>query len=185
MKIYTRTGDAGKTGLFAGPRVAKDDLRIEAFGTVDELNSVLGIVRSHPLDVDIAEQLERVQADLFTVGARLATTQPERLTIRLVDEQDVARLENWIDAHEASLPELTHFILPGGDIAAANVHHARTVGRRAERHVVGLCHAYPEDGYEAVVVYLNRLSDYLFVVARAINHRAGIREPIWLGDASK
>ncbi|QDV54574.1 Cob(I)yrinic acid a,c-diamide adenosyltransferase [Rosistilla oblonga] len=184
MKIYTRTGDAGMTGLFAGPRVSKDDLRIESFGTVDELNSVLGVARSHPIDADIADQLEQVQADLFTVGARLATTQPERLKIRLVGDADVQRLEDWIDAHEESLPALEHFILPGGSVAAASVHHARTVGRRAERLVVGLVAAYPNEGYEVVGIYLNRLSDYLFVLARAINHRGGVADSIWIGEPS-
>ncbi|WP_417746898.1 cob(I)yrinic acid a,c-diamide adenosyltransferase [Rosistilla oblonga] len=184
MKIYTRTGDAGMTGLFAGPRISKDDLRIESFGTVDELNSVLGVARSHPIDADIADQLEQVQADLFTVGARLATTQPERLKIRLVGDADVQRLEDWIDAHEESLPALEHFILPGGSVAAASVHHARTVGRRAERFVVGLVAAYPNEGYEVVGIYLNRLSDYLFVLARAINHRGGVADSIWIGEPS-
>ncbi|QDV66787.1 Cob(I)yrinic acid a,c-diamide adenosyltransferase [Rosistilla carotiformis] len=182
MKIYTRTGDSGTTGLFAGPRVGKDDLRIDTFGTVDELNSILGVARAHPLDSDIAAQLERVQADLFTVGARLATTQPERLKIRLVGSDDVARLEQWIDGHEEALPPLEHFILPGGSVAAASVHQARTVGRRAERLAVRLVNAYPDEGYQAVVIYLNRLSDYLFVLARAINHRGGIADTIWVGE---
>lgn len=185
MKIYTRTGDSGTTGLFAGPRVSKDDLRIEAFGTVDELNAILGIVRGQDLPSDIDAQLERVQSDLFTVGARLATTQPDRLTIRLVGSDDVVRLEGWIDGHEETLPPLQHFILPGGSLAAAHVHHGRTVGRRAERHVVGLCHAYPGEGYEAVVIYLNRLSDYLFVLARAINHRVAVADAIWVGEPLK
>ena len=183
MKIYTRTGDAGTTGLFAGPRISKDDQRIEAFGTVDELNSVIGVCRSHRLDQDLDEQFRLVQSDLFTIGARLATTQPEKLKICLVGPTDVARLEDWIDHHEAMVPPLEHFILPAGNPASASVHHARTVARRAERRVVSLAKQSGEDGFEQIVVFLNRLSDYLFVVARVLNYRGQVEESIWTGKA--
>lgn len=183
MKIYTRTGDAGTTGLFAGPRVSKDDQRIEAFGTVDELNSVIGVCRSHRIDPDLDEQFQRVQSDLFTIGARLATTQPEKLKICLVGPTDVARLEDWIDQHEATVTPLEHFILPAGSPASASVHHARTVSRRAERRVVSLAKQCDESGFEQIVVFLNRLSDYLFVVARVLNHRGQVEESIWSGQA--
>lgn len=182
MKIYTRTGDSGSTGLFAGPRVRKNDARIEAFGTVDELNSVLGVVLAHGVDQDIADQLLQIQDDLFRIGARLATTDAEKLTLNMVNQDDVQRLETWIDAHEQDLPELKNFILPGGCVAAATVQQARTVSRRSERRVVSLYDMHNDEDYVAIVVFLNRLSDFFFVVGRAINLRAGISEPVWVGQ---
>lgn len=169
MKIYTKTGDDGETGLFAGPRVRKDDLRIEAYGEVDELNSVLGIVRGATPPADIDQLLDRIQNELFAVGAELATPDPAAHGTRLIGEPHIAALETAIDRHEATLPLLRQFILPGGTRAASALHLARTVCRRAERRVVALRHQPHVTVSNDLVVYLNRLSDLLFVLARAAN----------------
>ena len=173
MKIYTRTGDTGKTSLFGGRRVEKDDARIEAYGTVDELNSVIGVVRAAWPESPIDAQLQGVQNDLFEVGAQLAAPGNERF--RGVDPARVAALESAIDAMESELEPLTNFILPGGSVAAAHLHVARTVCRRAERRVVTL----GGEGAEQTIVYLNRLSDYLFVAARFANRRSGVSDVAW------
>jgi cob(I)alamin adenosyltransferase len=175
VKIYTRTGDLGETSLFGGARVAKNDPRIEAYGTVDELSSFLGVARAASLPGEIEAMLDPVQRDLFDVGAHLASPGTSRFAG--VDPQRVAELEAAIDAMERELAPLTNFILPGGTAAAAHLHVARTVCRRAERCVVAL-----HDDTEATrstITYLNRLSDYLFVAARFANHRAGVTDVPW------
>ena len=180
MKIYTRTGDAGSTALFGGARVLKNDPRVAAYGDVDELNACLGVVRAQPdLAAHIATLLEAVQKDLFAIGARLADPSERNLTRGdkvVVGEADIQRLEDAIDRFESGLPPLRRFILPGGSPAGAQLHFARTVCRRAERAVVAL-------GVEQVdallLAYINRLSDLLFVLARAVNHGAAQPEVEW------
>ena len=179
MKIYTRTGDEGTTALYGGERVSKDARRVEAYGTVDEANALLGVVRSQlgslaTFDVFLAE----LQSTLFDVGADLATPESRyRENIAPLSETDVVGLEREIDRLEADLPVLRAFILPGGHPAAAALHHARTVVRRAERRVVELSHF--ETLNPLVAVYLNRLSDLLFVLARTVNVAAGVRDAEW------
>jgi cob(I)alamin adenosyltransferase len=179
VKIYTRTGDSGETALFDGQRVSKADLRVDAYGEVDELNAAVGAVLAEPLDDEIATMLQRVQRDLFALGGRLADP-GRRIAGRVekvgVGDADVRRLEQWIDALEIGLPPLRHFVLPGGSRPGALLHGARTVCRRAERRIVRLA----LDQEDAVIlVYVNRLSDLLFVLARAVNHRAGVTETEW------
>lgn len=179
MKIYTKTGDAGETGLYGGTRVSKTDARVEAYGTVDELNALLGLARAHASDVQVDRTLEDVQNALFDVGADLATPvdAKARGKITPVDADDVAWLEDQIDRYDADLGQLEAFILPGGNPTGATLHTARAVARRAERRVVAL-----EDRHELnehVRVYLNRLSDLLFVLARIVNMRAGVSESAW------
>ena len=179
MKIYTRTGDAGETALFDGRRVPKSDLRVEAYGEVDELNAVLGLALAEGLDDDLAAMLRGVQRDLFALGGRLADPAGKiagRVGKVAVDESDVARLEGWIDTIESELAPLRRFILPGGTRAAALLHVCRTVCRRAERRIVQLG---PEGVEPQVLAYVNRLSDFLFVLARAANRRAGVEETQW------
>jgi cob(I)alamin adenosyltransferase len=175
VKIYTRTGDAGQTSLFGGTRVPKNDARIEAYGTVDELNSFLGLARAAGIPPEIDAQLLRVQSDLFAIGAHLASPDPTRFAG--VDEGRITELEKGIDAMEPELSPLTSFILPAGSIGATHLHASRTICRRAERRVVAL-----EDDAPATlstITYLNRLSDYLFVAARFANLRAGIADVPW------
>ena len=180
MKIYTRTGDAGLTALFGGTRVSKADARVAAYGDVDELNACLGAVcAERELSGDIAGLIEQLQKDLFAIGARLADPAEkiaERVTKVAVTDADIRRLEEWIDRLEAELPPLRRFILPGGNRAGALLHFSRTVCRRAERAIVAL----GTDHVEAhLLAYVNRLSDLLFVIARAVNHRAGQPEVEW------
>lgn len=181
MRIYTRTGDDGQTGLFGGGRVSKADVRVEAYGAVDELNSVLGWVISQNPDSAVEQELTRVQADLFTIGAQLATpreqTRGKKPSIPELDPERIAHLERWIDQLESALPELRTFILPGGVPAAAALHVARAVCRRAERRVVALAEDQEVD--PAVTIYLNRLSDSLFVAARYVNRRDGRSDLAW------
>jgi cob(I)alamin adenosyltransferase len=185
LKIYTRTGDRGETGLFGGQRVSKDDARVEAYGDVDELNSVLGIAVARleaAGDAEMAGGLREVQADLFTLGARLATPAVEdggreNSWIPLLDAGRVDEMEGWIDRAETELEPLQNFVLPGGSDAAAALHLARTVCRRAERRVVTLTRVAHVD--ETVIVYLNRLSDLIFTLARLANARAGITDVPW------
>jgi len=179
MKIYTKTGDAGETGLFAGPRVRKDHPRIEAYGAVDELNADLGVVRASKPPVDIDDVLADVQTALFSVGGQLATPDPAAHGMELVGEDDIARLEAAIDRFDGNLPPLKRFILPGGSPAAAALHRARCVCRRAERRVVTLAATPGETVSEALIRYLNRLSDLLFVLARTANHLSGVPEVEW------
>ncbi|HWQ34610.1 MAG TPA: cob(I)yrinic acid a,c-diamide adenosyltransferase [Blastocatellia bacterium] len=171
-RVYTKTGDAGQTSLVSGDRVSKADLRVSAYGDVDELNSVLGVTRTFSLDAELNELLGRLQNELFTVGADLAT--PSGTPVPRVDEEMVTGLEEVIDKYLAELEPLKEFILPGGSQAGAMLHLARTVARRAERVVVAL--AEREEINAAALRYLNRLSDLLFVLARAANKRAGTVE---------
>jgi len=184
VKIYTRRGDAGRTKLFGGLEVAKHDARVAAYGTFDELNAALGGVLSLDPDGDLGTaNLQRVQEDLFILGSRLAAARPERELERgsipgLVPGR-IADLEAWIDSLDEELPPLDAFVLPGGCPAGAQLHVARTVCRRAEREVTSLLDADPALS-TAVIPYINRLSDLLFTLARAVNHRAGRPEAQWL-----
>jgi cob(I)alamin adenosyltransferase len=181
VKIYTRTGDQGDTGLFGGGRVAKDHPRVEAYGDVDELNAALGMARSVEMMPRIDEVLVPVQRDLFAIGALLATPDRDKMRQHLekaqVDEERIAELERAIDAGDDELSPLRAFIVPGGTPKAAALHVARTVCRRAERRVVHLRES--EEIPELVVIYLNRLSDLLFTLARVANRRAGAGEVTW------
>ena len=180
MKIYTKTGDTGDTSLFGGQRVPKDALRIEAYGTVDELNSVLGMAVADITDREIKEILTSIQNKLFEVGADLATPRSlDRRQVRRIVPKDAQHLEKLIDTAEAKLQPLKVFILPGGSQSAARLHFARTVCRRAERVVVRL--SRNEEIGEGIVVYLNRLSDLLFVLARLANQVANVPEVKWKG----
>ncbi len=180
-KIYTKTGDDGTTGLLASRRVPKDDLRIEAYGTVDELNAALGVARATGLDPTSDALVERIQDELFAVGSALADPEPDGPFHATMTAEHVSRLEEHIDKLGEELPPLSRFILPGGAPAAAQVHLARTICRRAERLVVGLMHQPGEHVPATLLVYLNRLSDLLFVLARAVNHRAGVSDIPWRG----
>ncbi len=184
MKIYTRQGDEGRTRLFGGIEVSKGDARVDAYGTVDELNAALGVVLALDPDGRLGTaELARVQEDLFVIGARLAAAEPERDAGRgklpvLADDR-VTKLEGWIDRLDEDLPALDAFVLPGGHEVAAQLHVARTICRRAERAIAALV----EDDASlkvAVVPYVNRLSDLLFTMARAVNDRTGTPETQWL-----
>ena len=180
MKIYTRTGDMGSTGLFGGPRVSKDDDRIEAYGTVDELNAALGVARSSGVPEDIDGQLAVIQSELFSMGAELATPDPDKHGVRLIGEKHITRLEQTIDSHEATLNPLKHFILPAGAASATQLHLARGICRRAERRVVTLVRRHEASVSEALMIYLNRLGDLLFVLSRVANARAEVSEVLWV-----
>ena len=179
MKIYTRTGDAGETSLFGGDRVSKDHLRIRAYGTVDEANSCIGLVRSlfggDERFGRLDGMLDRIQGELFVLGADLATPESSRASVPRMDADHVTGLEADIDGLDADLPELRVFILPGGHPAASALHVARTVCRRAERETVAASEAFGPH----VIVYLNRLSDFLFVAARWTNRAAGEMDVAW------
>ena len=179
MKIYTKTGDDGTTGLLGPGRVGKDSPRIEAYGTVDELNAVIGIARALGPDEQADALLAIVQDDLFAVGAALADPNPSGRFHNAVGLDRAERLERAIDALESELPALTSFILPGGSPAAAQIHLARTVCRRAERLVITLGHHPDEDVPRDLIIYLNRLSDFLFVLARAVNQKACVADVPW------
>jgi cob(I)alamin adenosyltransferase len=181
VKIYTKTGDDGTTGILGRGRVRKDDLRIAAYGTVDELNALLGVARAHGLDAAAESIVAHLQNELFVVGSALADPSPQGQFHNTITRAHVEQLEHLIDALEAELKPLVQFILPGGAPAAANLHLARTVCRRAERLVVELSHTPGEAVALFVLVYLNRLSDLLFVLARAVNHRARVADVIWKG----
>ena len=179
MKIYTKTGDAGETSLFGNTRVSKADPRVDAYGEVDELNACLGAVVAMLSEADLLTDLNRIQQDLFALGSELADPAKriaERVEKAHIRPADAERLEGTIDRLEAELPPLRRFILPGGSAAGSMLHLARTVCRRAERRVVGL----GEDAVDRLlIIYLNRLSDLLFVMARVVNRRAGIAETEW------
>lgn len=187
MKIYTGTGDRGKTSLFSGERVPKDQRRIEAYGDVDELNSILGLLAADlpALDYDLHAEILRIQSDLFHIGAWLATTpgSDSGQVLTALEEKHVRELEHAIDRMAYDLSPLQHFILPGGHRCAATAHIARTVCRRAERRVIGLFKENAvetaPDSYQWLRVYINRLSDYLFVLARKINRVAGVEDIQW------
>lgn len=177
MKIYTRGGDKGKTSLFGGQRVSKSAVRLHAYGTLDELNAVLGsVVADTTLPVSTKTQLLKIQSLLFQISADLATPLENGANILRMDTSHATTLEGWIDEMETHLAPLTSFILPGGSAAGAKLHEARTVCRRAERWIVELMNTEPVT--EAVIVIVNRLSDYLFVAARFVNHKLDIPEAI-------
>ena len=168
MKIYTRTGDLGETGLFGGPRVGKDMARIEALGTVDELNAILGLVRAETLSDDVDRILERIQREIFDLGAELASPDPAKQGTQKIDQTNISTMETEIDQLQESLDPLGEFIPPGGNRAAALLHLARTVCRRAERRLVTLVRHGQEEISLLLLAYLNRLGDLLFVLARVV-----------------
>lgn len=173
-KIYTRTGDKGETSLFGGKRVSKASLRVDSYGTVDELNSAIGVAIAESQRSKVKSILEDVQHDLLTIGSRLAS--PEK-TEKLGLEQRVTEFERQIDILTEKLPQLRHFILPGGGRTGAHLHLARTIARRAERRIIALSQEAVVDN--EVLMYFNRLSDLLFTLARFVNHSEGEKETIW------
>ena len=183
MKIYTRTGDSGETGLFGGSRIDKDAERVEAYGTLDELNSVLGLVLTELIPKPLYTLLNRLQSELFAAGAELASTDPN--AVRNVSHLPGPRqrLKHEIHIYDGQLPPLAHFILPGGSRAAATLHLARTVCRRAERCVVALSRLSDQSVSTILLAYLNRLSDLIFVLARAANEQLGFPDTQWTGNA--
>ncbi|WP_340105039.1 cob(I)yrinic acid a,c-diamide adenosyltransferase [Rhodohalobacter sp. 8-1] len=180
MKIYTKKGDAGETSLFGGTKTKKSNIRIRAYGTVDELNSTIGMVLSYSLSDHGKDILTQVQNDLFVVGATLATPDPEKARIDQVGDTEIEGLEKWIDTLEEDLPPLKSFILPGGGGAGSTLHFARTVCRRAERETVQLSES--EEIPADAIIYLNRLSDLLFVLARYENLQGGEKETPWIPE---
>lgn len=188
MKIYTKTGDTGKTSLFGGTRVPKYHLRIEAYGTVDELNSYIGLIRDQKIDQHTTEILLKIQNELFTLGSMLATppekeilkSGKERLNINKVSEESVALLENEIDLMNESLPPMSHFILPGGHTTVSFCHIARCICRRAERITTQLSDESTIN--PKILVYLNRLSDYLFMLARKLTIDNQAQEIPWIPE---
>jgi cob(I)alamin adenosyltransferase len=183
VKVYTRGGDAGDTSLFGGRRVRKHDPRVEAYGSVDELNAVLGMALVEITDADLRGWLTTIQSALFDLGAELSTPDAERKSgakaLPHVSDAEVVELEQWIDRLDEELEPLRAFVLPGGTRGSALLHLARTVCRRAERRTVEL--AEREAVAPTAIRYLNRLSDFLFTLARAVNRRAGVAEPQWVG----
>lgn len=186
MKIYTKTGDKGTTALYGGTRVSKDDIRIESYGTVDELNSYLGLLRDHISDSTHLNFIVNIQDELFILGAELATPKEkeklkngkDRLNINRISEEHIQRLEQAIDTIDAELPPMTHFVLPGGHPMVSYCHIARCVCRRAERNAVTLSNI--TETSSAIIQYLNRLSDYLFVLARKLTYDNKIEEIRWI-----
>jgi len=181
MKIYTRTGDRGETGLLGGPRVGKDAARVEAYGTIDELNCLLGLVRAESLPEPVDQLLQRLQNELCQLGAELATPDPDAHKTRTIGQEQVAALETDIDRLVARLPPLAEFVLPSGCRAGATLHLARAVCRRAERRTVSLVRLSQEPLSPVLLAYLNRLGDLLFVLARAVNAQAGQSDIVWPG----
>ena len=183
VKIYTRTGDGGETGLVGGVRISKDSLRVQAYGEVDELNAVLGIVRSFLVDAELDKLLRDLQRDLFVVGADLAAPIGVRSNIPRITGERINELEKAIDGLEEGLPRLRVFILPSGSQSGAFLHFARTVARRAERTIVTL--RGKEAINEQIIPYMNRLSDLLFVMARVTNHRNRVEELQWHTNSTR
>lgn len=185
MRIYTRTGDKGSTSLFGGTRVSKADIRIETYGTVDELNAYLGLIRSQDINTVHEKELHNIQTTLFTIGSELALDPKkatlkngkERLPISKINKRHITFLEKAIDQMNDTLPPLKNFILPGGHTTIAHCHVARTICRRAERRVAALLEAEPVN--EFLIQYLNRLSDYLFVLARSLAEKLDVKETPW------
>jgi cob(I)alamin adenosyltransferase len=178
MKIYTKGGDKGLTSLLGGRRVPKSNHRIEAYGTVDELNAHIGLLRDQGISKPIQENLLKVQETLFVLGSRLACeTDPEKFSLSNIQDADVINLEEEIDRMNNELPVLRHFILPGGHPTVSQCHVARCVCRRAERHIVLLSEKEAVD--KVIIRYLNRLSDYLFILARKISQDLGTQEKKW------
>lgn len=184
MKIYTKTGDHGTTSLFTGTRVPKHHIRIESYGTVDELNCVIGLIRNQDIDARSKEVLVLIQNKLFTVGAVLATEpkKDNRLKIPRINQEDIDLLEDEIDKMNEELPPMTHFILPGGHTTVSYCHIARTTCRRAERTISYLHEKEPVS--HEVIVYVNRLSDYLFVLARKLSKQLKAKEVKWMPEKS-
>ncbi|ASV29035.1 cob(I)yrinic acid a,c-diamide adenosyltransferase [Maribacter cobaltidurans] len=188
MKIYTKTGDNGTTSLFGGTRVPKHHIRIDSYGTIDELNSWLGLIGDQEISDSYKEQLSTIQKKLFTIGAILATEPAksllkngkERLSIEKINEADISFLERAMDQMDGELPQMTHFILPGGHTTVSYCHIARTVCRRAERKTTILHENEPFD--DSVLIYLNRLSDYLFVLARKLSMELKVEEIKWIPE---
>lgn len=178
MKIYTKTGDKGTTGLFGGDRVSKDNARIEAYGTIDELNSNIGYLRSKVKNADIDSYLASIQILLFTVGSQLATPTGKKLSVKPICNADINDVESQIDRMESLVDPLQTFILPGGHESSAYCQIVRTVCRRAERRVVGL--SQESDVAYEIMHYLNRLSDYFFVLARVLNKQNGREDIPWI-----
>lgn len=178
-RIYTKSGDEGMTGMLSPRRVFKDHARIDAYGTVDELNACIGVIRAESLPADLDAMLKIVQEDLFDLGSALADPDPKGRFFHAIKLTHVSRLEKYIDEMQARLAPLTSFILPGGTRAASLSHLARTICRRSERDVVSLSHVEHEPVDPITIVYLNRLSDFLFVFARMINHTAGVADVPW------
>ncbi|WP_431122382.1 cob(I)yrinic acid a,c-diamide adenosyltransferase [Flagellimonas flava] len=185
MKIYTKTGDKGTTALFTGKRVPKHHIRIESYGTIDELNSFLGLLRDQDMDSHTKDVLSLIQNKLFTVGAILATepTKENRLKIPRIADEDINLLEKEMDQMNEELPEMTHFILPGGHTTVSYCHIARTVCRRAERMISYLHENDPVP--ESLLSYINRLSDYLFVLARKLSKELQAEEVKWIPEKLK
>lgn len=183
FKIYTKTGDGGQTSLFGGKRLPKHHLRIESYGTVDELNAHIGLVRDQITDEELRAQLIEVQNRLFTIGANLASDPSKEMSTPDLTETDVSSLESWMDAMDTKLPALKNFILPGGHVAVSSCHVARCVCRRAERLVVAL--ATEEQVDSILVKYLNRLSDYLFILCRMISFLLEVEEIKWIARSTK
>ncbi|MSQ46687.1 MAG: cob(I)yrinic acid a,c-diamide adenosyltransferase [Ignavibacteria bacterium] len=177
MKIYTKTGDKGETSLYGGKRVSKDILRIECYGTVDELNSVIGLARSNKCAKKIDNILKIIQNELFVIGADLATPNEVKSKTDKIADENILQLEKFIDTLDSELPQLQNFILPGGSKCGALIHFARTVSRRAERLVVSLSKQEKIDNQ--IIIYLNRLSDLLFVMARFQNKQDKKTEYKW------
>ena len=181
MKIYTKTGDEGQTGLLGGLKVSKTHISIEAIGTVDELNSLLGLVVTHPISAPLQQSLTDIQNDLFDIGSRLAACLSDTNRVADLSETKIAALERMIDSYDQRLPQLEAFILPSGCSAACHLHLARSVCRRAERRLVEMIESQQDltRAFAIELVYLNRLSDLLFVLSRAVNQDAGITEQKW------
>jgi cob(I)alamin adenosyltransferase len=177
FRIYTKTGDTGETGLFGGTRLPKHHVRIEAYGTVDELNSFVGFLCESISQTSVRDLLMVVQNNLFTIGGMLALDPSKSLQVPMISEGDIIRLENAIDAMEEDLPPIKQFILPSGHVTGSLAHIVRTVCRRAERNVVALHSLEQVD--PLVIKYLNRLADYFFVLARYLNMLAGAKERPW------
>ena len=179
MKVYTKTGDKGETSLIGGVRVSKNHLRIEAYGTVDELNSFIGLVRDYTKDATQSELLYKIQNTLFVIGSNLASVPEAKMEVPNLQEKEIIEMEQAIDTMETELPALKNFILPGGHPAVSHAHVARCVCRRAERHCVGLNAIEEIDA--SIIPYLNRLSDYLFVLSRYLAKENNAEEVTWKG----
>lgn len=182
MKIYTKTGDKGMTSLIGGKRVPKNSARLESYGTIDELNSYLGMIRSFQIDLQVVEELVIIQSRLFDIGGNLATD-PEQTEIKVrlgVKENDIDLLEKAIDRMDAEVPPMKYFVLPGGNQVVSFCHMARTVCRRAERRILDLSEETIVD--ELVLKYINRLSDYLFILSRKLAFDGGLEEMKWIPE---
>lgn len=179
MKIYTKTGDNGETGLIGGTRVSKSDIRIEAYGTIDELNSFIGVVANYHAVADQKSTLEVIQNKLFVIGSHLATDTNVVVLHQnsIISDADIVKIENEIDKMNAELPELRAFILPGGSMEAGFCHVCRTISRRAERRIIEMDFNYKIDNH--IIMYVNRLSDYFFTLARYVTFTTGAKEILW------